>query len=137
MKVKIAAIAVAVFAFSGFYGLSLAKSSWRGETLSLEQAEKRWGRSVFSEENFKNGSPEIKAKMAVEIVEKKIFVGSTIQEVETALGRHDGHYKNDFIPAYALNEGWKKNEDTWQLVFLPNSDRQIKDVFIHKNCCSR
>jgi hypothetical protein len=54
-----------------------------------------------------------------------------------ALGRHDASYKNDFIPAYSLNEGWKTGQDTWQLVFLPDSNMKILEVFVHKNCCQK
>ncbi len=87
MKVKIAVITIAVFACFGFYGLSFAKSVWKGETLSLEQAEKKWEHSVFSAEAFKKGSPEIRSEMVVDIIKQKAFLGSSTEHVESTLGK--------------------------------------------------
>lgn len=120
-----------------FLSISYAKKSMVGERLSVAEAETRWGVTTFDFEGFKNGSVQLRAKMAADILKKKSFVGSSVDDVEKVLGRHDAHFKNDFIPAYALNEGWKTDEDTWQIVFLPNREMKIVDVFINKNCCKK
>lgn len=117
--------------------VSIAKNALVGEKLSSAQAEKRWGGISFRPDVFKSGSVQTRASMAADIVKRKSFLGVSVEEVEKALGKHDAYFKNDFIPAYALNEGWKTGEDTWQLVFLPDRELKIVDVFINKNCCKR
>jgi hypothetical protein len=135
-KIAFAGILISFLAVLGI-SVSMAKSALRGERMDVSDAERAWGVQPFSAEKFKNGGVGVRAAMAAKIVQKKEFVGSSVEEVERSLGRHDAYFKNDFIPAYALNEGWKTGEDTWQLVFLPDRDLKIVDVFIHKNCCKR
>ncbi len=114
---------------------SYAQTLRRGETMSLSVAEKRWGKRTFDAKVFREGSPEIRAQMAVDLIRSKIFLGKTTAKVREDLGSQDGHFFSDYYPAYILNEGWKSKVDTWQLLFLIDQKKQVKEVVIHKNCC--
>lgn len=107
-----------------------------GETMPLATAEKRWGKAPFNAERFKAGAPEDRSKMVVDLIKKKYFVGKAPSEVFSALGRSDGHFFSDAIPAYFLNEGWRTNVDTWQVVFLlDGKSEKVSGIIIQKNCC--
>lgn len=75
--------------------------------------------------------------MAFSIIQSKKFLGSSLDSVKEKLGSPDGHFWNDQIPTYILNEGWKNAEDVWQLVFLPGRGNTVKDVIVNKNCCDK
>lgn len=106
-----------------------------GETLSVGAAEKRWGRQTYIPEKFKAGSPDERAKMAVDLIQKRSFLRKPVTDVFATLGDADGHFFSDLIPAYLLNEGWKNGTDTWQLVFMLKDDK-VSEVIIQKNCCN-
>ena len=65
------------------------------------------------------------------------FIGKSAEEVRKELGEFTGNFFSDSIPAYLIEEGWKKGKDTWQLVFLLNENGKVNEVKIHKNCCGR
>jgi hypothetical protein len=117
--------------------VAVAQNNLKVDKLDPLKATQMWGKSEFTVEKFRSANVEQRAAMAAEIVSQKKFVGSTVKDVISALGPHDAYFRNDFVPAYALTEGWKSGGDTWQLVFLPNADMKIVDVFINKNCCSK
>jgi hypothetical protein len=107
----------------------------RDETMGLVQAEKRWGRSVYKEDLFRSGNSIVRAKMVVDLIEKNPFVGKSVDEVKGRLGKYTGYYWSHRIPAYLIEEGWEKNSDTWQIVFVLDSKGLVKESKIHKNCC--
>lgn len=41
----------------------------------------------------------------------------------------------DTYPAYIIQSGKNKKEETWQIVFLLNSEYRVRDIIVHKNCC--
>lgn len=65
------------------------------------------------------------------------FKGKSYKEVKAALGPSDGYYFSDYYPAYLIQEGWADGKDTWQVVFMLDKNRNVEDVILHKNCCSR
>ncbi|MBN8554787.1 MAG: hypothetical protein J0L93_05025 [Deltaproteobacteria bacterium] len=105
------------------------------EWMDLEHAEKLWGKDLFSIEKFRTATTEERAKMSVSLIKSKNYIGKTIQEIKSELGPYTGYFFSDRIPAYQICEGWKKNKNTWNIVFLPGLNGKIKDVRIHKNCC--
>ena len=115
---------------------SLSPFESKQEWMDLKAAEKKWGNEEFSAQKFKTASLDERAKMAVGLIKSKTFLGKSPEAVKAELGPYTGYFFSDRIPAYLLNEGWKKNENTWSLVFLSTVTGKIKDVRIHKNCCS-
>lgn len=122
---------------SGVLAYAALKSHVIGATLSAQEAEKKWGSRFFDPTVFKEGSIEERAKMASDLLRKKQMKGLAMSAVRETLGDYTGYFWSDQIPAYLLNEGWKNDEDVWQLVFLPGSDGKVGDIVINKNCCDK
>lgn len=114
-----------------------ARDALRKDFMSPSDARKRWGHEKFDPEKFKNGDTKVKASMAASLIESKSLLNKPLPEVKDILGEYSGHYWNDDIPTYIIEEGWRADKDTWQLVFLPDKDRKVKEIKIHKNCCDR
>ncbi len=125
--------------FIGFFFCATAFSVhhfWRGDTISADQAEKRWGAVHFDQKKFKTGDFALKASMAASIKRRENeFKNKTILEIRELLGPTDGFYFADIYPTYLLQVGKNHQEETWQLVFMINNKRRIESVIIHKNCC--
>lgn len=126
-----------------FFALYLFAASVRGNYLDkqifmdLGQAEARYGVQTFVASSFRTGSTVERAKMAVSLVKKKVFVGMTPQQIKKELGNFTGYFFSDYIPAYLIEEGWEKGNDTWQLVFLLDDSGHVNEIRIHKNCCPK
>lgn len=111
-----------------------AQLVWFGKTMSPTEAQKRWGSEDFDANKFKNGSLQTRAKMAVAIVKnKKTWIGKSFPDLKKMLGEHDGFYFTDTIPAYFITDAEKMGDEAWQIVFLPDNDRKVKDVIIELN----
>ena len=109
---------------------------WRGTTINANQAKQRWGQTSFDPQKFKSGDAKVRASMASSIVSNQnLFRGKSITEIRELLGPTDGFYFKDIFPTYLIQIGQTHDEETWQLVFLLNSERTIDEVIIHKNCC--
>jgi hypothetical protein len=115
--------------------LALAANPWIGDTLSVSEAEARWGKQEFSEESFKTGDAVVRAKMVYSLIKSKKLLGLSASELRSRLGDFDGHYFSESYPTYIVQRGEKKGEDTWQIVFLLDGNRKTKEVIVHKNCC--
>ena len=107
----------------------------RQEFMDIKVAEKRFGIRSLVENEFRKGTVDIRAPMAVFIVKSGLFSGKSTQQVRQILGPSTGHFWNDTVPAYIIEEGWRKQESTWQLVFLLRDDGRVLQSKIHKNCC--
>lgn len=109
----------------------------RGEFMSVEEADKKWGHASFSEEKFKKAAPSERSTLVVDLIRSKKLEGASLESVRKLLGSQDGYFVDDTIPAYLLGtrkSGEKK--DVWQIVFIPNEERtKIIEIKIHKNCC--
>lgn len=131
---KIALILVSfilIFIVAGYAGQSL----WRGKTLSLVAAQKKWGSEPYAAEKFKVATLSEKSKMAASILGDKNLLGLTVSQIREKFGQPDGFYFIDAYPAYIIQEGKTHSEETWQIVFLLNSKFQVREVIVHKNCC--
>ncbi|MGZ6479530.1 MAG: hypothetical protein ACXWQE_09525 [Bdellovibrionales bacterium] len=123
-----------IFVLSGTLGA--IESFWPGKTMSTDQVEKKWGTSAFVAEKFREGDVQTRASMAAALLkDQKQFLGKSFSEIKSVLGPHDGHYFNDSIPAYFIQIGKNKSEESWQIVFLPAKDRKVSKIIVHKNCC--
>jgi hypothetical protein len=104
--------------------------------LSSQEVSQRWGKGSFDAVKFKEGNERARAGMAYSILTmKKKFFGKSVLEIRQQLGSSDGYYFSDVFPAYMIYRGEGPNEDSWQIVFLLNNDRQVRDIVVHKNCC--
>lgn len=111
---------------------------WRGRTMPLEQVKKRWGTEKFEAKKFKAGDANVKSKMAYSLLkEENSWIGKDIDEVRSLLGTPDGFYFVDIHPAYIVQEGQTRDEETWQLVFLLDNRYKVKAAFMHLNCCEK
>jgi len=120
----------------GSLGIAASTHFWRGTVLKETQVKEKWGAEPFLEKNFKNGSMSQRAKMAYSLLQmKKEFKGLSVPNLRKKLGSPDGYYFSDTIPAYMIAQAQKKGEDSWQIVFMIDKDRKVKDIFVHKNCC--
>ena len=108
-----------------------------GPVLSMPDAQKQFGDMKFDEAKFKASPTSERAKMAADLIRKKTFIGASYATVKEKLGDYTGYFWNDAIPTYILNEGSDKDEDVWQLVFLPGHNGKVSEVIINKNCCSK
>ena len=119
-----------------FAGIGIAKQLWRGKLMATSEVCKRWGEAPFDAETFKVSTAEKRAAMSCSLLKnQKTFIGKDISEIRTILGDHDGYYFSDMYPAYLIQIGKNKTEETWQLVFMINKDEDIKEIVVHKNCC--
>lgn len=117
-------------------GLSLyAQPFFGGKTMKKAAVQKKWGAEKLDFEKFKNGSYEIKSKMAFSIMSDKSFIGKPIEFIREKLGTPDGYYFIDIYPAYIIQEGTNSKEETWQIVFKLNEKFAVREVVVHKNCC--
>jgi len=114
----------------------LAKHFWGGKTMSAAEVKMKWGDQQFNEASFQKGDATLKAKMAYSLIKNpKAFLGKSGVDIQKALGQHDGFYYKDVFPAYLIQIGKNKNEESWQIVFELDSKRNVVDIFVHKNCC--
>jgi hypothetical protein len=122
-----------------FYGLrSTAKHFWRGDTLSTSKVCKKWGEAAFNENQFLNGDEKVRAKMACSILKnQKQFIGQSRLEIRKKLGDFDGFYFSDMFPAYIIESGKTREQDTWQIVFMLDRKEKISEIIVHKNCCDK
>lgn len=137
MKMKAVLIGACVLFTAGIGAAQIfSPFEYKQEFMDLKTAEKKWGHAIFDEKKFLNGTIQDRASMAVDLISRKKFVGENLTEVQQKLGKNTGHFWSDFIPTFIIEDGASQQKDTWQIVFLPDSSRRVKEVRIHKNCCS-
>ena len=86
----------------------------------------------FDIKKFQTGDYKTRAKMAVDLISSKSYVGKPFDDVKRDLGNHDGYFENDAIPAYILTD--KTSKIVWQLVFIPDDKwEKVRSVEIRKN----
>jgi hypothetical protein len=121
----------------GTLALAWAKTVVRGETLSGDAAQSRWGNDVFQVKKFREGAIDSRAAMAASLIAGKAqFIGLDRAEIRKRLGDYSGHYISGMYPTYLIQETSESSTEAWQLVFLIDKDGKVRDVIIHKNCCS-
>lgn len=79
--------------------------------------------------------------MVVDLIKSKVYLGKSMAKVRKELGEATGYFENDGIYSYILTPESKSNDEAkevWQVVFLPDSTwKKVKEIKIHKNCCSK
>jgi hypothetical protein len=119
----------------GFSALAFAHF-WRGKTLSPEEVAARWGRAPLNLESFRKGPAAARASMAHSILlMQKQLKGKFVLDLRKEFGEPDGFYFSDVFPAYLIQEGKTRQDETWQIVFLLDRARKLDKIIVHKNCC--
>ena len=135
---KILIAGIVTFGFISISHPFNKKILWRGELMSLNKVCKRWGDNPHNLERFKSAKNNlpIRSSMACSIIKnQKKFVGKDIGEVRKLFGTPTGHYFSDMYPAYIIESGKTRDEDTWQLLFFLDRNKNISEIVVHKNCC--
>lgn len=107
------------------------------KTLSASEVKSKWGDQKADIKKFKDSSYEVKAKMSYSIMTDKTLIGKSYEEIRELFGENDGYYFSDTIPTYIVQRGKNKTEETWQLVFRMDNKYNVKEIFMHKNCCDK
>ncbi|MFN8790082.1 MAG: hypothetical protein ACK5Y2_01350 [Bdellovibrionales bacterium] len=114
-----------------------AQSFWGGKTMSSRDVKAKWGREKYDVQKFKEGSYDLKAKMAYWIMSDKSLIGRPYEEIREMFGENDGFYFIDTYPTYIIQRGKNHSEETWQLVFRMDNQFKVRDIIMHKNCCEK
>lgn len=104
-------------------------------TLNAEEVKKKWGETSIDYVRFKTGDLKIKSQMAYSILKDKSLIGQHVKYIRANFGSPDGFYFIDVYPAYIIQEGQNRAEETWQIVFKLNENAKVREVVVHKNCC--
>lgn len=131
IKQKTILICILIF---GLSAALMAQSFWKGQTLSAAQVAEKWGQEPLVLTKFKAGDYPTKAKMAYSILTDKSLIGKTKKYIVDNFGSYDGFYFIDSYPAYIIQD---EPKEVWQIVFKIDSDRRIRDIIVHKNCCEK
>jgi hypothetical protein len=116
------------------FGALFTSFYWYNNRLFLWEANLLWRQEAFSELKFKGGTPEDRARMVVDLIKSKKFIGEDLNKLTDQLGSKNGDYYNyDTNITYRLTE---KNNADWILTFIPGDNGKIERVFIRKSCCS-
>jgi len=91
--------------------------------------------SLFVAKKFKNSQEKTKQSMAVDVVKRRLFVGTEMLSVRKNIGTPDSYFFSDTIYAYKITEP-AENKESWQLIFIPDEKlEKVKEVKIRKKCC--
>ncbi len=110
---------------------------WRGKILTSSEVKKKWGNTAFNAEIFRTETYSTKSSMAYRILTDKSLIGLDVADIRKKFGPPDGFYFIDTYPAYIIQEGNNKSEETWQIVFLLNEKYKVREIIIHRNCCDK
>ena len=114
-----------------------AQSFWGGKTMSKSQVKAKWGSEKYDPKKFRDGNYEIKSKMAYSMMTDKSLIGKPYVDIIEMFGPPEGFYFIDTYPAYIIQKGKNRTEDTWQIVFKIGDGYKVRDIIVHRNCCER
>ena len=110
------------------------------EFMGFNEVCKRWGERAFDSIEFKKAGRKgesKRAKMTCSLIRnKQQYIGKKREDIRKILGNYTGHYFSDMYPTYIIETAKKIGEDSWQIVFLIDNKGKIKNIVVHKNCCS-
>ena len=115
--------------------------SWyaiRGDFMRVSKVCQRWGTEPFDIEAFRSAENDesIRAGMACSLLKyQDDYIGMHRLETLATFGDASGYYYTEMPPAYLIETARTRDQDTWQIVFLINRSREVKEVVVHKNCC--
>lgn len=129
-------VSIMIFIIVATSGLFAAKQYFGADFMDLKTAKKKWGVKTFESSQFKSKNYSARAPMAVDIVQRSLFVGKGRDTIRQELGDPDSYFFSDTIYAYKIMEFPGANQENWHLVFIPDENlEKVKEVKIHKKCC--
>src|SRR5687768_16135851 len=91
----ILAMFILITVFTAYY--------WYNNRLFLWEARILWNQQTFTDAEFKSGTMEKRAKMVVDLIKSKRFIGVDPNQISHLLGEETGdYYHNDSILTYKL-----------------------------------
>lgn len=105
----------------------------KGTFLSELQVKKRWGEKKWTVEQFKNGDTAVRASMAASMLRNKELIGKSNAEIFQLLGKRDGYYFSDIIPAYVIEDKSSEGGEVWQIVLFLDDNYKVVNIRVHKN----
>ena len=135
MRTKILAILGMVLiglVFIGYCGMNFIRYDGHRK-ISLYEAQFRFGKSFFDSKSFKDGDESMRASMAVDLIQKKYYIGRPIKLVKTELGDQTSYFVSDEIPAYVISKEPKsktRQQNYFQIVFLSDGFGNVAEVVI-------
>lgn len=106
--------------------------------LSTCEVCQRWGEQPLDIAAFRSAEEDeaTRAAMACSLLRTQDdYVGMHRLEIRPLFGDPDGYYYTEIQPAYLIETAKTMGEDSWQIVFLIDRDRNVRKVVVHKNCC--
>ena len=126
---------------SGGAALSFLVPMWHlvsPDYLTTYEVCQRWGERPLDIAAFRSAEEDeaTRAAMACSLLRTQDdYVGMSRLEVRPLFGDPDGYYYTEMQPAYLIETAKTMDEDSWQIVFLIDRDRNVRKVVVHKNCC--
>ncbi len=125
-------------AAAGLYFVAGAGHILHRELLSAREVCQRWGDRPLDVEAFRSAEDDepARAAMACSLLKSQAdYVGMHGSEIEPLFGEFTGYYHTEIQPTYLIETAKTTADDTWQIVFLIDHDRQVTEIVVHKNCC--
>jgi len=114
--------------------LDCRRSPWH----QMHEVEKRWGHATLNIDKFREGDAAARAAMTFDLLRRqKEFKGKYVVDIRKEFGDPNGFYFTDVFPAYLIQEGRNREEESWQIVFLLDKERKAEKIIVHKNCCDK
>ena len=134
---KIRAVAIpAILAL--IVGVAGAWYVMRGDFMPVRKVCQRWGEQPLDIEVFRSvGNDEgVRAGMACTLLKTQDdYIGMHRLEILDLFGEASGYYYTEMPPTYLIETARTREQDSWQIVFLINKSREVREIVVHKNCC--
>ncbi len=109
------------------------------EAVPIETMKKKWGNIPFDAAKFRNGTPEIRAVMAADLIQSRRYLGKSLDFVYKELGDGDLPRIEGPISEYTLespSDTWKGNALYYLDFFYDRDTKIISDVSVTQECCT-
>ncbi len=106
--------------------------------MSISEVCQRWGDLPLDVAVFRSAEDDepARAAMACPLLKNQDdYVGMHVLEIGSLFGDSTGYFFSERQPAYLIEIGKTKAEDSWQIIFLHNRDGKVTEIVVHKNCC--
>ena len=127
-----------LFAADALLSLSPTWNLLNPDYLSAGETCRRWGERPLEVTTFRASEEDkpTRAAMACSLLRTQDdYVGMHRREILPLFGSPDGYYYTEMQPTYLIEVAKTEAQDTWQIVFLIDRDRKVREVVVHKNCC--
>ena len=108
----------------------------RGDFMSVRKVCQRWGNQPLDITAFKSAEDDelLRARMACSLIRNQNdYIGMDRSELLTRFGPFTGYHYTETTPTYLIEVAKTRAEDSWQIVFLLDRDRQVREIAVHKN----